>query len=125
MAKPVVQGPAPQQTSAELLKARAEVVGVAASEALKDDTVLLRQQVAMLEQELADSEHTHQLRSAACCCPCTWHVTMGSLSVLHDELSHAQLRKWARNDVLDNMSAERHLPSTLRHHWSNDMNSGV
>ena len=76
MGEPVLQGPAPQQASAEMpaRKARVEAVAAAASEAHQDDTALLRQKVAMLEQELADSEHTHQLRSVACCFPCTWDL---------------------------------------------------
>lgn len=114
MGKRVVQGAAPRQAPAEMpaRKAGAEAAGAVASEALKDDTALLRQRVAMLEQELADSEHTHQLRSAACCCPSTWDVAIGSMSVLRDELSREQLRNRARNDVLHNMSAGRNLPST-------------
>lgn len=68
-----VQGPALQQASAEQYPrvAGTQAVGsdpvraAAASNASKDDVALLRQRMAMLEQELADSEHTHQLRDKA------------------------------------------------------------
>lgn len=70
----MLQVPAPQQGSAELpaTTSRNEGVRAVVSEAGQDDTALLRQRVAMLEEELADSEHTHQLRSATCCFPCIW-----------------------------------------------------
>ena len=69
--KPLLQGSSPQPAS-ELPAKKARIRGVGseavetpAYEAVKDDAALLRRRVAMLEQELADSEHTHQLRSAS------------------------------------------------------------
>ena len=82
----MLQGPAPQQGAAvepSAKTSRNEAARTAVSEAGQDDAALLRHRVAMLEQELADSEHTHQLRSATLLLPCTW-VLLGLPDRLHE-----------------------------------------
>lgn len=101
----MLQGPAPQQGAAvepSAKTSRDEAARTAASQAGQDDAALLRQRVAMLEQELADSEHTHQLRSATCCCP--WNLlgqtgSIKSWSVMCNKLSSPTIQTRSGKDT--------------------------